>query len=147
MAFDKILVPTDGSEYTKAAINKAMELAKMCNAEITALYVVDQTIFTNVPMDTAVMNVYRTLEKEGNSALTYVEELGKEKGIDVKIRLEEGIPVKTILELSNEYDLIVMGTLGRTGMSKFLMGSVAERVVRASRCPVLVVRSTEADKQ
>ena len=76
-----------------------------------------------------------------------MEELGKEKGINVKIRLEEGIPVKTILELSNEYDLIVMGTLGRTGMSKFLMGSVAERVVRASRCPVLVVRSTEADKQ
>ncbi|MGI5964865.1 MAG: universal stress protein [Candidatus Methanomethylophilaceae archaeon] len=147
MVFNKILVPTDGSEYTKAAIIKALEVAEMCKAEVTALYVVDQTIFTNVPMDTAVMNVYRTLKKEGESALSYVEEQGKERGVDVKVRLEEGVPVKTILELSKEYDLIIMGTLGRTGMSKFLMGSVAEKVVRASHCPVMVVRSVEADKQ
>ncbi|MBR4697354.1 MAG: universal stress protein, partial [Candidatus Methanomethylophilaceae archaeon] len=53
-------------------------------------------------------------------------------------------PVKVILEESPKYDMIIMGTLGRTGMSKLLMGSVAERVVRASSCPVLVVRASEA---
>ncbi len=147
MVFDKILVPTDGSEYTKAAVRKAMDLAKLSSGKITALYVMDQTIFTNVPMDTAVMNVYHTLEKEGKNALQFVEELGKETGVSVEIKLAEGIPIKVILELSKEYDVIVMGTLGRTGMSKLLMGSVAERVVRASRCPVMVVRSPEADKQ
>ncbi|MFA7031062.1 MAG: universal stress protein [Candidatus Methanomethylophilaceae archaeon] len=147
MVFDKILVPTDGSEYTKAAVRMAMDLAKLSSGKITALYVMDQTIFTNVPMDTAVMNVYRTLEKEGKNALQFVEELGREAGVSVEIKLAEGIPIKVILELSKEYDVIVMGTLGRTGMSKLLMGSVAERVVRASRCPVMVVRSPEADKQ
>ncbi|MGE0015779.1 MAG: universal stress protein [Candidatus Methanomethylophilaceae archaeon] len=147
MVFDKILVPTDGSEYTKAAVRRAMDLAKLSNGKITALYVMDQTIFTNVPMDTAVMNVYRTLEKEGKNALQFVEDLGKEAGVSVEIKLAEGIPIKVILELSKEYDIIVMGTLGRTGMSKLLMGSVAEKVVRASRCPVMVVRSPEADKQ
>jgi nucleotide-binding universal stress UspA family protein len=50
-----------------------------------------------------------------------------------------------ILEESPNYDLIVMGTLGRSGMSKLLMGSVAERVVRAASCPVMVVRSPEAN--
>ncbi|HKM14155.1 MAG TPA: universal stress protein [Candidatus Methanomethylophilaceae archaeon] len=147
MFFDKILVPTDGSEYTKAAAKKAMELAKLSGGEVTALYVMDQTIFTNVPMDTAVMNVYRTLESEGNSALDYVKNLGKEYDVKVNTELVEGVPVKVILEMSKDYDIIVIGTLGRTGISKLLMGSVAEKVVRASKCPVMVVRSPEDDKK
>jgi nucleotide-binding universal stress UspA family protein len=147
MFFNKILVPTDGSEYTKAAARKAMELAKLSGGKITALYVMDKTIFTNVPMDTAVMNVYRTLETEGNSALNFIKNLGEEYEVEVEIKLIEGIPVKIILEMSKEYDIIVIGTLGRTGMSKLLMGSVSEKVVRASKCPVMVVRSPEADKK
>ncbi len=147
MFFNKILVPTDGSEYTKAAARKAMELAKLSGGKITALYVMDQTIFTNVPMDTAVMNVYRTLETEGNSALDFIKNLGEEYDVEVEIKLVEGVPVKIILEMSKEYDIIVIGTLGRTGMSKLLMGSVSEKVVRASKCPVMVVRSPEADKK
>ena len=63
----------------------------------------------------------------------------------VAISVKEGAPVKVILDESANYDIIVMGTLGRTGMSKLLMGSVAERVVRASQCPVLVVRAEDAN--
>ena len=143
MAFNKILVPTDGSEYTKAAVRKAMELAKLSGGKITALYVLDQTILTNMPMDTAVMNVYNTLEKEGKEAVDFVRDLGAQESVEVEVVIKEGTPVKVILDESANYDIIVMGTLGRTGMSKLLMGSVAERVVRASQCPVLVVRSTE----
>ena len=134
MAFNKILVPTDGSEYTKAAVRKAMELAKLSGGKVTALYVLDQTILTNMPMDTAVMNVYNTLEKEGKEAVDFVRDLGAQESVEVEVVIDE----------SANYDIIVMGTLGRTGMSKLLMGSVAERVVRASQCPVLVVRATEA---
>lgn len=144
MAFNKILVPTDGSEYTKAAVRKAMELAKLSGGKITALYVLDQTILTNMPMDTAVMNVYNTLEKEGKEAADFVRDLGAQESVEVEVVIKEGTPVKVILDESANYDIIVMGTLGRTGMSKLLMGSVAERVVRASQCPVLVVRATEA---
>lgn len=143
MSFENILVPTDGSEYTKAAVRKAMELAKLSGGKITALYVLDQTILTNMPMDTAVMNVYNTLEKEGKTAVDFVRDLGAEEGIPVELSIKEGTPVKVILDESPNYDVIVMGTLGRTGMSKLLMGSVAERVVRASQCPVMVVRAPE----
>ncbi len=145
MAFSKILVPTDGSEYTKPAIQQAIELAKMSGAKVTALYVLDQTVLTNMPMDTAVMNVYKTLEKEGQEAVNYVMELAKEAGVEAELEVKEGAPVKVILEESQNYDIIVMGTLGRTGMSKLLMGSVAERVVRAAACPVMVVRAPEAN--
>ena len=144
MAFNKLLVPTDGCEYTKAAVRKAMELAKLSGGKITALYVLDQTILTNMPMDTAVMNVYNTLEKEGKEAVDFVRDLGAQESVEVEVVIKEGTPVKVILDESANYDIIVMGTLGRTGMSKLLMGSVAERVVRASQCPVLVVRATEA---
>lgn len=143
MVFENILVPTDGSEYTKAAVKKAMELAKLSGGKVTALYVLDQSVFTNMPMDTAVMNVYNTLEKEGKQAVEYVRELGAEEGIEVAVSIKEGTPVKVILDESPNYDIIVMGTLGRTGMSKLLMGSVAERVVRAAQCPVLVVRDSK----
>ncbi len=145
MSFTKILVPTDGSEYTKAAVKKAMELAKLSGGKVTALYVLDQTILTNMPMDTAVMNVYNTLEKEGKEAVDYVRDLGTQEGVEVSISVKEGSPVKVILDESANYDIIVMGTLGRTGMSKLLMGSVAERVVRASQCPVLVVRAEDGN--
>ena len=144
MSFQNILVPTDGSEYTTAAVKKAMELAKLSGGKVTALYVLDQTILTNMPMDTAVMNVYNTLEKEGKEAVDYVRDLGAEQGVEVTISVKEGTPVKVILDESANYDIIVMGTLGRTGMSKLLMGSVAERVVRASQCPVLVVRAEDS---
>lgn len=144
MTFKNILVPTDGSEYTKAAVRKAIELAKLSGGKITALYVLDQTVLTNMPMDTAVMNVYNTLEKEGKEAVDFVRDLGAQEGIEVTLSIKEGTPVKVILDESPNYDIIVMGTLGRTGMSKLLMGSVAERVVRASSCPVMVVRAPEA---
>ena len=98
-----------------------------------------------MPMDTAVMNVYKTLEKEGQDAVNYVMELATEAGVKAELSVKEGTPVKVILEESQNYDVIVMGTLGRTGMSKLLMGSVAERVVRAASCPVMVVRAPEAN--
>ena len=147
MDFQNILVPTDGSEYTKAAVKKAIKLASLTGGKITALYVLDQSILTNMPMDTAVMNVYNTLEKEGKEAVDYVRELGEESNVPVEASVKEGSPVKVILDESEKYDIIVMGTLGRTGMSKLLMGSVAEKVVRASQCPVLVVRAPEAGNQ
>ena len=147
MTFDKILVPTDGSEYTKAAINAAVDVAKGLGGSITALYVIDQTVFVNMPMDSAVMNTYTLLRKEGDAAVDYVKELCDEKGIQCDVKIMEGSPVKCIVEASADYDLVVMGTLGRTGFSKLMMGSVAERVVRYSNCPVMVVRSKESEKK
>lgn len=147
MVFRRILVPTDGSEYTKSAIGKAVEIAEAMGSSITALYVLDQTIFVNMPLDSAVTNTYSLLRKEGEAAVGYVEGLCIENGVPFESKIGEGSPVKYITDVSKDYDLIVMGTLGRTGLSKLMMGSVAERVVRYSKCPVMVVRAPEAEKK
>ncbi len=139
--FKKILIPTDGSEYTKAAVRKGLEMAKAAGAEVTALYVVDQTSFINFPMDSTIVSVYTLLEREGEEAMEYVKKEAEALGVKVTTRIEEGSPSRKIVDLSAEHDLVVMGTLGRTGFSKLLLGSVAERVVRFAKCPVLVVRS------
>ena len=147
MVFSRILVPTDGSEYTKSAIVKAVEMAKVTGSSITALYVLDQTVFVNMPLDAAVTNTYTLLRKEGESAVAFVKELCEQEGIECDVKIGEGSPVKYIVESSKDFDLIVMGTLGRTGFSKLMMGSVAERVVRYSNCPVMVIRAPEDVKK
>jgi len=139
--FKKILIPTDGSEYTKAAVRKGLEMAKATGGEVTALYVVDQTSFINFPMDSTIVSVYTLLEKEGEEAMEFVKKEAEALGVKVTTRIEEGSPSRKIVDLSADHDLVVMGTLGRTGFSKLLLGSVAERVVRFAKCPVLVVRS------
>ena len=140
MSFHNILVPTDGSEFTKSAVDKALELAQLVDGKLTALYVVDGSAYNRSNADTNT-NPYDTSEKEGIYATSYVEEKGREMGIIVEIKIVEGNPAKTILQESENYDLIVMGTLGRTGLSKLIMGSVAEKVVQNAKCPVMVVRS------
>lgn len=145
-AFNKILIPTDGSDYTKKAIKKGLELAKVLDAEVTALYVVDQTSFINFPMDSTIVSVYSLLEKEGKDAVDYVKSEGDKLGVPVNVKIEEGSPSRKVIEASKQFDLIVMGTLGRTGVSKLLLGSVAEKVVRFAECPVLVVRA-KGEKQ
>ena len=146
MAFRNILVPTDGSEYTKLAIDRAIEFAKEVGGSITAIYVIDHTVFGNIPMDSSVTSVYDMMEKEGHEATKYVMELCEKNGVEAKELIVEGAPVKAIVNASSDYDIIVMGTLGRTGFAKLMMGSVAERVVRYAKCPVMVVRATESDE-
>ncbi len=69
---------------------------------------------------------------------------GEAENIDVRTIVEEGAPADEIIKASKAYDLIVMGTLGRTGLSHLLMGSVAEKVVRFAHCPVMVIRTVES---
>ena len=74
----------------------------------------------------------------------------KKKAEDADVPFEEkiveGLPASAINEASKDFDMIVMGTLGRTGMSKALMGSVAEKVIEGAKCPVMVVRSDASRK-
>ena len=79
--------------------------------------------------------------------MEYVKKLCEENDIPCDVMIGEGSPVKYIVESSKNFDLIVMGTLGRTGFSKLMMGSVAERVVRYSNCPVMVIRAPEDVKK
>jgi len=137
----RILIATDGSDYTKEAVTTGLKLAAVLKAEVTALYVIDQTSFVTFPVDSSIVSVYPQLENEGKRAVEEVRKEGEAMGVKVTPVVAEGSPTRKIVEMSADFDLVVMGTLGRSALGKLFIGSVAERVTRYAPCPVLVVRS------
>jgi nucleotide-binding universal stress UspA family protein len=85
--------------------------------------------------------------KEGEKATGFVEDAAKAADVKVESLLLEGQPAEKIIEFAeqNDIEMIVMGTLGKTGLDRFLLGSVAENVVRHSKIPVLVVRGENSE--
>jgi nucleotide-binding universal stress UspA family protein len=140
--YEKILIATDGSEYTKNAVDYGIEIAKSTGAKLFAIYVVDTAAFASIPMDAAWESMYELLKQEGDLAVKYVAERAQVEGLEVEGNLIEGHPADEIIKYSekNSISLIVMGTLGKSGLDRFLLGSVAEKVVRNSKIPILVVR-------
>ena len=140
--YEKILIATDGSEYTKNAVDYGIDIAKSTGAKLFAIYIVDTAAFASIPMDAAWESMYELLKQEGDLAIKYVSERAQAEGLEVEGNLIEGHPADEIIRYSekNLISLIVMGTLGKSGLDRFLLGSVAEKVVRNSKIPVLVVR-------
>ena len=140
--YDCILVPTDGSTETERAVEHAVELAAAHGADLHAVYVVNSATFAGLPMETSWEGVGDVLREEGEAALARVEELAADRGVPVETRLLDGSPSRRIVEYaeSEDCDLVVMGTHGRGGIDRLLLGSVAEGVVRACSVPVLTVQ-------
>lgn len=140
--FKNIILATDGSKYSENAVEYAVELAKISKAKISTIYVVDTGAFATIPMDVAWENIYELLKTEGNEATEKVEAEAKKSDVDVECFVVEGHPAEEIIKLSKTIpaDLIVMGTLGKRGLDRFLLGSVAEKVSRTSTVPVMIVR-------
>ncbi|AKB77059.1 Universal stress protein [Methanosarcina horonobensis HB-1 = JCM 15518] len=145
--YRNIVIATDGSENTQRAISYGIEIAKLSGATVHALYVVDTSAFSSIPMssDGGWEAMYEILRKEGERAVSAVKYQGEAAGVEVREIVWEGNPSNVIIEFTenNNADLVVMGTLGKTGLDRFLLGSVAEKVVRSSKVPVMVVRSGE----
>ena len=137
--YDRILVPTDGSPEVDAVLDHAASLAAVHDAELHAMYVVNTAGYAGLPSDTTI-GLGPALNEQGETALDRAEEHAGE--ISVERVLVEGAPSNEIVEYAAEEgcDLIVMGTHGRGGIDRLLLGSVAERVVRTSAVPVLTVR-------
>jgi nucleotide-binding universal stress UspA family protein len=147
MAIRRILVPTDFSSGSLRALDYARELASGLGAEILLIYVFEPLDFSGYsetflppPQLTQALGEHRAKARE---RLQRLEAETAAQGLRVKTLLTEGAPAQTIVELARAegIDLIVIGTLGRTGLAHLLLGSVAERVVRLAHCPVLSVRS------
>lgn len=144
--FKKILMATDGSSCSRKAVDYAVRIAKLAGASLIALYVVDvktgcgleQCIIVTTPKAAALMK----LRQRGERAVNYVGDVASKEGVSVDKRVVEGHPAEEILKLAREesVDLVVMGTLGLSGIQKYLLGSTADKVVRHSRVPVLTVR-------
>ena len=143
--YEHILVPTDGSAASEGAVEHAVDLAKQYDATIHALYVVDSGSYTSLEAGSDI--VLEALKDEGKTAVGHVVDAAEEAGVDVESRVQTGTAHRAILDYAEAEgcDLIVMGTHGRTGLNRYLLGSVTERVVRSSDVPVLTVRAAEEE--
>jgi nucleotide-binding universal stress UspA family protein len=146
--YKKILITTDGSEKNRKAINYGIELARLSDAKVHVAYVVDTASFESIPMDGGWEMMYEILEKEGNDITGTVAEMVKGNNVDVESHVLEGNPSHEIIEFAknNDIDLIVLGTHGKSGFDRFLLGSVAEKVSRNSNVPVMIVRDSPTEK-
>ena len=140
MMYKRILVPTDGSEFAKKAQKHALFLAKVSGAEIIAVSVTENNFVNGLPLDDEVYQLNQILKERSEENLKEFDELNVD---DLKIThvIREGSPAKVILEVAGEedIDLIVMGSSGKSGFDRFIMGSVADKVVNSAKCAVLVV--------
>jgi nucleotide-binding universal stress UspA family protein len=145
-----ILVPVDFSPHAEHAFTYAATLAERFGAKLALLYVVDDSFATggwsseiyvpNVP------ELMQNLIADADRRLATLKASAAALGLKAETAVIRGRPAHAIVEHAQNggFDLIVMGTHGRTGMSHVVIGSVAERVLRKAPCPVLTVRGTEA---
>ncbi|MEF8855936.1 MAG: universal stress protein [Haloplanus sp.] len=140
--YDRILVPTDGSDPAAAAVDHALTIADRFDATVHALYVVDIDGIAHEAPGLGLDALRDTLRSEGETATAAVEERAEERGVAVRQSVIEGLAEDAIVDYADDegIDLIVMGTHGRRGLDRYLVGSVTERVVRRTDVPTLVVR-------
>ncbi|HXV60502.1 MAG TPA: universal stress protein [Vicinamibacteria bacterium] len=142
MEIRKILVPTDFSESANHALKQAVELAARCRAKLHLFHVVEPFTDPKGGLGASVRDYLERLERDANEALSIEINALKGRGIDVVYTTErrissfEGILAK-VEELSP--DLVVLGTRGRTGLKRFVMGSVAEKVLQYVPVNVLTI--------
>ncbi|MDQ2071384.1 universal stress protein [Haloarcula sp. NS06] len=136
--YENVLLPTDGSEGAELAVEWGITLAEVFDATIHTLYSVDTSRFGGVEGSA---EIHDALEQTGQKALETVHERASEADVSVAGNIASGPAARTILSYSEEHDidLTVMGTHGRSGLTRYLTGSVTETVVRNSAIPVCCV--------
>ena len=141
-----ILCPIDYSVYSEKALEYAIEFAAKYQAKLYLIHVLDIRIYDMNDPDLYNVSIVDkdTIDRLKERLLRCIREDIKEK-ISVEAVVVQGVPFTEIIRAAKEYmaDLVVLGTHGRTGLSQAIMGSVAERVVRKSPCPVLTIRHPE----
>ena len=140
--FEKILIATDGSEKNRPAVEKGLEIARACGAAVYAVYVIDETPLASAQTEVLTADVYRELKTEGEKAVEGVRQMAG--GMRVEALVLSGRPAQVITDFAarNGVDLIVVGSQGKSGLERLLLGSVAERIIRMAGCMVLVVKAT-----
>ena len=146
MAYKRILVPVDGSRTSTAGLREALRLAKNQHARLRLLHVVDEMIIFNTPEGSInLAPLLKALDRYGKRLLRKAEKLAFSRGIKAESELWENAGARIADVITGRAkrwraDLIVMGTHGRRGVNRMLLGSDAELVVRNAAAPVLLVR-------
>lgn len=139
VGWKNILIATDGSKYSRSAVDKAIDFAKAYGGRILVLSVVDvpTELYAEAPQ------AVESMIKKAKEYITDVKRQADVAGVPAEIFVGEGDAAESIVKLAGERnaDMIVVGSYGRTGLRRLLMGSVTEKVIGEASCPVLVVKS------
>ncbi|MBS1234481.1 MAG: uspA protein [Nitrospirae bacterium] len=138
--FTSILLPFDGSAFSKKALSHAYALAKDEGSEVTALYVIPRYEEMIGFMKTD--SIRKSLHKEAERIIELAKQSVSSNGVTLATAIEEGNAADKIVETANrmKHDLIVMGSYGWRGVNKAILGSTTERVIMNATCPILVVK-------
>ncbi|MFQ5795380.1 MAG: universal stress protein [Candidatus Bipolaricaulia bacterium] len=143
--FKNILLPTDGSDCAEQAVLYVKGLATQYGATVHVLHVINTPLVLSLP-GVPQERVKDSMREEGKRIIEKViQELGS---LSAEGRVQDGDPAEQIIAYTEEMeiDLIVMGTHGRSGLERILLGSVAEAVVRMSPVPVMVIPMSSIPK-
>lgn len=141
--YKRILLPVDGSACSKVALRHGLQLAQTLGAEVILLHAVENPLrFYAVP-ETLVYNqeLFNTLKENGRTTLAEAKALADQTGVKAETKMLESVaPLEAILDNLKTVDLVVMGTHGRRGLDRWMVGSVAEGILRRSDKPCLLIR-------
>ena len=143
----KILVPTDFSEYSDKALKQALDIAKQYNAKVFLLHVIHSELHQCVVdycLSQEQMDQLQNQMTSGAQASLdqQLAKFAQSKEVEVTTDVKLGIPYEAILKEEQEkgIDLIVIASLGRSGIAKYIIGSVARNVLKGAKCPVLLTK-------
>jgi nucleotide-binding universal stress UspA family protein len=148
MTYKRIMVPVDGSATSTAGLNEALRLARSQKAKLKLIHIVDELmIFSSAEAGLNIEPVVESMKRAGKRVLDRAAKLAAARGVRPETELWEnatGRVAEVLVARAKRWraDLIVMGTHGRRGVNRMLLGSDAELVVRNSPVPVLLVRSS-----
>ncbi|MGA1821520.1 MAG: universal stress protein [Thermoplasmatota archaeon] len=149
-SYRKILVPVDGSPLSDLSFGKALSLAELIDGEVTVIHVIEPvalnyTGFEETDISASLGMVESESVKSVRKMLDNYMIYGKDSDVPIKTRIMHGSVASEIVDLSSNFDLIIMGTQGRNMLSSLFLGSVAEKVARHACCPVMLVREFKKD--
>ena len=145
--YQHILIPIDGSPTSDHALQEALRFAQQQNAQLELIYVVENIYLLSDELYINYAELLETMRSSGEKILAQAQSVAQKAGITAEVKLLEagGERIASVIVAEAvrwSADLIVIGTHGRSGFSRLLMGSVAEGVVRTAQTPVLLIRST-----
>ena len=147
--FHRILVPTDFSSQSERAWATARRLARAVGGDVVLLHVfVETPLYSEAPLSgERIREAYEAARTWITNQLEQWAAAARAEGLAVKTLLRTGVPHEVIVETARDEgaDLIAIGTHGRGGLNRLMLGSVCDRVIRLSSCPVLAVREPDTD--
>lgn len=142
--FKKILVPTDGSDYSNRAAEHALWIADKSDAQIIALNVVETSKLPEIRSNNLKKQLHEMMESDGKSALESIYNIFQnyENKLKTTFLIKKGSPSDIILKTieDEDIDIVIMGTSGKHGLDRLFLGSVAEKVLRDANCTVTIVK-------